>query len=92
MQNKFVVVVGATGGIGSALIPKLAKAGAKLVLVARNADKLEELVSNVEDDYEAEAIAIPTDITKYDQVEVMVQLANAYLPKARLPNHQFVTL
>ena len=57
MQNKVVVVVGATGGIGSALIPKLAEAGAKLVLVARDADKLAELVNNVEDDHDTEAIA-----------------------------------
>jgi short-subunit dehydrogenase len=77
MQNKVVVVVGATGGIGSALVPKLAEAGAKLVLVARNADKLEELVNNMEDDHDVEAIAIPTDITKYEQVEAMVQKAIA---------------
>ena len=77
MQDKVVVVVGATGGIGSALIPKLAEAGAKLVLVARDADKLAELVHNVEDDHDTEAIAIPTDITKYDQVELMVQKAIA---------------
>jgi short-subunit dehydrogenase len=77
MQNKVVVVVGATGGIGSALVPKLAEAGAKLVLVARDADKLAELVNNVEDDHDVEAIAIPTDITKYEQVEAMVQKAIA---------------
>jgi short-subunit dehydrogenase len=77
MQNKVVVVVGATGGIGSALVPKLASAGAKLVLVARDADKLEELVNNLEDDHDVEAIAIPTDITKYEQVESMVQKAIA---------------
>jgi short-subunit dehydrogenase len=70
-----VVVVGATGGIGAALVPKLAEAGAKLVLVARDADKLEELVNNLEDDYDIEAIAVPTDITKYAQVEAMVQKA-----------------
>jgi short-subunit dehydrogenase len=75
MQNKVVVVVGATGGIGAALVPKLAEAGAKLVLVARDADKLEELVNNLEDDYDIEAIAVPTDITKYEQVEVMAQMA-----------------
>jgi short-subunit dehydrogenase len=77
MLNKVVVVVGATGGIGSALVPKLAEAGAKLVLVARDADKLDELVHNLEDDYDAEAIAIPTDITQYAQVELMVQKAIA---------------
>ena len=67
MQNKVVVVVGATGGIGSALIPKLAEAGAKLVLVARDIDKFLELVST-QDAYDAKAIAIPTDITKYTQL------------------------
>jgi len=72
MQDKVVVVVGATGGIGSALVPKLAEAGAKLVLVARDADKLNELVNNMEDDHDVDAIAIPTDITKYEQVEAMV--------------------
>ena len=77
MQNKVVVVVGATGGIGAALVPKLAEAGAKLVLVARDVDKLEELVNNLEDDYDSEAIAVPTDITKYEQVEAMVQKAIA---------------
>ena len=77
MQSKVVVVVGATGGIGAALVPKLAEAGAKLVLVARDAEKLEELVNNLEDDYDIEAIAVPTDITKYAQVEAMVQKAIA---------------
>ena len=77
MQNKVVVVVGATGGIGSALVPKLASAGAKLVLVARDVAKLEALVNNLEDDYDIEAIAVPTDITKYEQVEGMVQQAIA---------------
>ncbi len=76
MQDKVVVVVGATGGIGSALVPKLAEAGAKLVLVARDRHKLDELIDLVEEQ-DAEAIAIPTDITKYDQVELMVQQAIA---------------
>ncbi len=77
MLDKVVVVVGATGGIGSALVPKLAEAGAKLVLVARDADRLDELVRNLEDDDETRAIAIPTDITQYAQVELMVQKAIA---------------
>jgi short-subunit dehydrogenase len=81
MLDKVVVIVGATGGIGSALVPKLAESGAKLVLVARDADRLDELIRNLEDDYETEyetrAIAIPTDITQYAQVELMVQKAIA---------------
>ena len=76
MKDKVVVVVGATGGIGSALVPKLVEARAKLVLVARDRHKLDELVDLAEEQ-DAEAIAIPTDITKYDQVELMVQQAIA---------------
>ena len=77
MQNKVVVVVGATGGIGSALVPKLAESGARLVLVARDSDKLTELAHSLEDDYDIEAIAVPTDITQYAQVEAMVKEAIA---------------
>jgi len=77
MQNKVVVVVGATGGIGSALVPKLAESGARLVLVARDRDKLTELAHSLEDDYDIEAIAVPTDITQYAQVEAMVKEAIA---------------
>ena len=40
MKNTVIVVVGATGGIGSALTRKAANAGARLVLVARDKDKL----------------------------------------------------
>ena len=78
MQDKVVVVVGATGGIGSALIPKLAVSGAKLVLVARDVSKLSALVNHIADNYDTEAIAIPVDITKYEQVAVMVEKAIAH--------------
>jgi short-subunit dehydrogenase len=81
MQNKVVVVVGATGGIGSALVPKLAESGARLVLVARDRDKLTELAHSLEDDYDIEAIAVPTDITQYAQVEAMVKEAIAKFGK-----------
>ena len=40
MQDKVVVVVGATGGIGSALTQKLASQGASLVLAARDSSAL----------------------------------------------------
>jgi short-subunit dehydrogenase len=36
MQGKIVVIVGATGGIGSVLAHKLSSAGASLVLTARS--------------------------------------------------------
>ncbi|WP_242040439.1 SDR family oxidoreductase [Anabaena subtropica] len=59
MQNKVVVIVGASGGIGSALAHKLDSTGAKLVLVARDSSRLETLANELS----GEVLTIPTDIT-----------------------------
>ena len=67
MKNKVIVVVGATGGIGSALTRKAANAGARLVLVARDKDKLATLA----EDLSGEVAIIPTDITKPEQVDAL---------------------
>lgn len=45
MQNQTIVIVGATGGIGSALVQKLAPTGANLVFAAKDSQKLDQLVS-----------------------------------------------
>ncbi len=62
MENKVVVIVGATGGIGSALTQKLAPTGAKLVLAGRNTDKLANLAGE-------DVLAVSTDITDPQQVD-----------------------
>ena len=67
MKNKVIVVVGATGGIGSALTRKAANAGARLVLVARDKDKLATLAEELS----GEVAIIPTDITKPEQVDAL---------------------
>ena len=67
MKNKVIVVVGATGGIGSALTRKAANAEARLVLVARDKDKLATLAEELP----GEVAIIPTDITKPEQVHAL---------------------
>lgn len=47
MQNKVIVVVGATGGIGSALTRLLATTAARLVLAARDSSRLDTLASEL---------------------------------------------
>ena len=73
MENKVVVIVGATGGIGSALTTKLASAGAKVVLAARNTENLSTLASSVE--ASDRVLTVPTDITKPQQVENLIEKA-----------------
>jgi short-subunit dehydrogenase len=42
-RNKIVLLAGATGGIGQAIARELDRAGARLILVGRNADRLQTL-------------------------------------------------
>jgi short-subunit dehydrogenase len=48
VSGRAVVVTGASSGIGEALANRLGDAGAKVLLVARSADKLEEMKSAIE--------------------------------------------
>jgi len=75
MQDKVVVVVGATGGIGSALTHKLASTGACLVLAARDRSKLATLAAQLPE--QAQVLTISTDITDRQQVEVLMEKAIA---------------
>ncbi|HLO51871.1 MAG TPA: SDR family oxidoreductase [Kamptonema sp.] len=70
MQEKVVVLVGATGGIGSAVAHKLAKSGASLAIAARDSSRLDTLVSELP---KAEVLSVPCDITDPQQVEALMQ-------------------
>jgi 3-oxoacyl-[acyl-carrier protein] reductase len=64
------VVLGATGGIGTALCHRLAGSGARLTVAGRNADKLRQL----EDAFGA--WAYPLDATDLDQVDACLTEAH----------------
>ncbi len=64
-----IVVLGASGGIGSALCRRLHRRGAKLVLAARGEDRLNELAEEVGGE------SIPTDATDPDAVEALCEQA-----------------
>ena len=77
MRDKVVVVVGATGGIGSALTRKLALEGTYLVLAARDSSRLAALVSQLPITSEKQVLSVPTDITDPSQVETLMSKAVA---------------
>ncbi|PKQ23263.1 MAG: NAD(P)-dependent oxidoreductase [Actinobacteria bacterium HGW-Actinobacteria-5] len=68
IQNKVILITGASSGIGLATAHHLAGLGARLVLAARDADALHELEQQLPG-----AVAIPTDITNPDQTTHLVQ-------------------
>src|SRR5208337_1524040 len=59
VKGKVAIVTGASRGIGLATAKLLSSKGAKLVLVARSKDKLEQLAAELPD-----AIVVTADISK----------------------------
>ena len=68
LQNRVVVVTGASSGIGEACGLAFAAKGAKVVLAARRAERLDNLVARIEADG-GEALAVATDVTDEDAVQ-----------------------
>ncbi len=68
LENKVMIILGATGGIGSEVAKKASKLGAKLVLVARTSTDLKELESKLE-----HAISIQADVTNPDDLKSVVE-------------------
>jgi short-subunit dehydrogenase len=77
MQDKVIVVVGATGGIGSVLTRKLLPTGAQLVLVSKQQSHLSALLSQLGTVDASQVLALSADITDPQQVEAVMQQAIA---------------
>jgi short-subunit dehydrogenase len=62
LRGQRVLITGASSGIGRCLAEQAAKAGARVALAARSAEKLQELASDLTD-HGANVLAIPADVT-----------------------------
>ncbi|RUO25320.1 oxidoreductase [Aliidiomarina minuta] len=74
IQNKVVVITGASSGLGAETARHLAKQGAKLVLAARREDKLKSVAAEVEA-AGAEVLIKQTDVTDKAQVQALIDAA-----------------
>jgi NADP-dependent 3-hydroxy acid dehydrogenase YdfG len=74
IQDKIIAITGASSGMGEATALLLAERGAKVVLGARRADRLQALAGRIADAGGAAAYA-PTDVTKRDDLTALVALA-----------------
>lgn len=74
LQNKVIVITGASSGIGQATAEALVREGARVMLAARRVDRLESLVKKLGD----QATFHKTDVTDRQQV---LDLAKAALDK-----------
>jgi NADP-dependent 3-hydroxy acid dehydrogenase YdfG len=72
--GKVVVITGASSGLGEAIARHLASLGAKVVLGARRTERLEKLVAEINLE-KGQAVAVPTDVTKRQDVERLASTA-----------------
>ncbi|NOH04528.1 MAG: SDR family NAD(P)-dependent oxidoreductase [Chloroflexi bacterium] len=72
LENKVVLITGASSGFGEDAAWLFAEEGCKVVLAARRIDRLRRLASKIQD-AGGEAIAVPVDIVNPDDVDNMVK-------------------
>ena len=61
-MNKTVLITGASSGIGEGCARKFASQGARLILNARNANRLKVIASELKEKYNAECYLMPFDV------------------------------
>jgi NADP-dependent 3-hydroxy acid dehydrogenase YdfG len=74
IEQKVIVITGASSGMGEAAARRLAAEGARVVLGARRTDRLEALAAEI-DEEGGEALAVTTDVSDRDQVAHLVDTA-----------------
>jgi NAD(P)-dependent dehydrogenase (short-subunit alcohol dehydrogenase family) len=75
-ENKVVVITGASSGIGEALAYEFAGLGARVVVAARNEERLAEVAGRVAA-LGAEALAVTTDVSRQEDCRALVEAAVA---------------
>lgn len=75
-ENKAIVITGASDGIGAELARQLAREGARLVLAARGAERLERVRRECEA-AGAEALAVVADVSVEDDCRRLIERAVA---------------
>ena len=72
LSGEVALITGASSGIGAALARELARRGARLVLVARRTDKLQDLADELRA-LGSEVLVAPADVTRDGDLEQVVK-------------------
>lgn len=75
LSGKAAIITGGSKGLGYAMAAGLASAGAKVMLVNRNAEEGAQAAKEISTDFKTAAISYAADITRKDQTEEMARYA-----------------
>ena len=78
LSGRAAIVTGASSGLGRHFAVTLARAGAKVAVAARRADKLAELVAEIEA-FDGRAVPVVVDVTSADGIKAAVEAAETEL-------------
>lgn len=67
-KGKTVIVTGASAGFGYAISKAFAREGARLIIIARREDRLEELARELQQTYQTEVYSLILDVSEYEKV------------------------
>jgi 3-hydroxy acid dehydrogenase / malonic semialdehyde reductase len=73
LDNKIVLITGASSGIGEACAESFAEAGVKLILVARRKEKLEKISENIKNKFGASSIFFQCDVRSEKNVKEVIE-------------------
>ena len=78
MQNKVVIITGASSGIGKALVYEFAKRGAKIAMGARNLDELHKIETDLKSDVTRVKVCknlIEKTVERFGKIDILVNNA-----------------
>ena len=102
LQNKVIILTGATGSLGGSLALSLAKAKVKIILLGRNQDLLNTLVTKLSSLTEVSSYVVNvmnresleriknSVIDKYGQIDVLINAVGGNLPGAVISDDQSI--
>jgi 2-deoxy-D-gluconate 3-dehydrogenase len=95
LMGKVAIVTGGNGGIGKGIVDGLAMVGADIAITARNAEKTDKAVRNIQDTFGIRALGIQVDVANesdtrkmadqvsehFGRIDILVNNVGIALPK-----------
>lgn len=78
LEMKYMIVTGASSGIGEAMCYSLAKRGYSLIIVARREEQLKQLKEKITQHYAVEVEVMPFDLSQMKQVMALYDACQQY--------------